>query len=125
MSDEIKLNINAVVENDNFKWDFRPGQLKVDQSTARRGGHAQTIGIAADEVLDIGDVSTEGYCFLRNLDDTNYITWGPQNGTTSDMEPCGKLKAGEIAVFRIEPGTVLMAMSDTAAVDLDVTVLED
>lgn len=124
MSNEITINATVRVENGNLKYDFIPGQLQADQTTARRGGHIQTIGTASAEVLSFGDVSSPSLCILRNIDSTNFVTVGPQNGTTSDMEPTLKLAAGRFAVLWLDPSVTLMAQADTAAVDLQVDVFE-
>ena len=116
MADEI-FRFSLLVLNGNFRDQVNPGQITVDQSVQGRGGYAQEIG-TAEEPLDFGDVAigtinTEGYLFLQNLDVTNYITYGPQVGTGS-MEAMGKLKPGEIAWLRLEPGTVVMAQANVA-----------
>jgi len=123
MANEIVLQFGAQVVNGFFRHVFQPGQLQVDQAAIGRAGHAQEIGFAADEVIDFGDISTNGYLILRNLDEDNYVTWGPED--TGAMVTAGKLKPGEIAVLRVAPTVVMRAQADTAAVLLDVCLLED
>ena len=123
MANEINITLSVQVTNGFFKHAFNPGQIQVDQAAPGRGGHAQEIG-TDEETVDFGDVSTEGYLILRNLDDTNFVEYGPQVGT-GDMEILGKLEAGEVALLRLSPGVVLRAKADTAAVLLDVCLLED
>jgi len=124
MANEIVLQFGAQVANGFFKHTFQPGSIQVDQAAIGRAGHAQLIGFAAAEIVDFGDISTNGYCILRNLDTTNYVTWGPDTGAAA-IKVCGKLKPGEIAVFRVAPTIVMYAQADTAGVLLDVTLLED
>ena len=77
----------------------------------------QEIG-TSDELIVIGsDVATWGYVYLKNLDSTNYV----EVGLTSSYSI--KLKAGEVAMFRA--AAALYAQANTAAVDLEIIVIEE
>jgi len=129
MSNEITVRFSGRVLNGNMDESFGPGQVQIDQSVQGRGGHVQEIG-TTEEALDFGDIgigtiNVEGYLYIRNLDASNYITYGPQVGTGS-MEVVGKLKAGgEFAWLRLYPGVVILAKADTAACKLDVRLYAD
>jgi len=74
-----------------------------------------------NETLEIYELSnfdsTEtGICFLKNLDDTNYVEIGLTSSYTI------KLLAGECALFRAA-GT-LFARANTTAVELEILMLE-
>ena len=73
----------------------------------------------ADETLALGDVATNGYLWLHNLDGTNYITFGP-DGSSYPV----KLKAGEIALLRWN-GAAIHAKANTAACQLEYALIED
>lgn len=96
-------------------------QLQVDQTNAGYHAITQNVGTSA-ETLDTTALTSEGYAVMINLDATNYITYGPDSTGQVDF---GKLKAGEMTVFRFEPGIVLKATADTAACDVFLLVLED
>jgi len=121
MADELKIRATVTLENGNYKDTFNPGLLEVDQAAAGRGGHVQSIGTSA-ETVEVGDVSTLGWCVLRNCDATNYVTIGPDD---SGIKNFMRLEAGEFAIFRLEPGITIKAIANTAAVLLDVRVYED
>jgi len=123
MANEINISLGVQVTNGFFKYQFQPGQIQIDQAAPGRGGHVQEIG-TDEETIDFGDVETEGYWILRNLDPTNYVEYGPQIGTGS-AELCCKLKAGEPAFLRVKPGSVWRAKADTAALLLQSDLLED
>ena len=77
----------------------------------------QEVG-TSDELIVIGsDVATWGYVYLKNLDSTNYV----EVGLTSSYSI--KLKAGEVAMFRA--AAALYAQANTAAVDLEIIVIEE
>ena len=122
MANEITLKFSLQAENGFLKQSVNIGQLQVDQAAAGMAGGAQEIG-TSEEIVDFGDVSTEGLLFLRNLDDTNYIEFGPED--TGAMVAVGKLEPGEFAFFRVKPSVVLRAQADTAACLLQVLLLED
>ncbi len=122
MAAEITLSINLRVANGSFVEQFSPGQQSIDQTVVGRGGYVQSIGIA-DQVVTIGTMTNFGYAVLRNLDATNFVTFGPESGGA--LVPFGKLKPGEIAIVRLKPGIVLRAQADTAPVKLDVRVYEN
>jgi len=121
MSDEITVNVSVRALKDYAKHDFVPGSFQDDWTTAIRGGHAQAIGFAADEIMDVGDVSTLGWSMWRNLDDSNFVEFGPTSGGV--LIPFGRLYPGQMAVIPLSPSIVPRAQADTAAVNLDFTVL--
>jgi len=122
MANEITACCNLTVDHDYQHWS-RNINLSVDQTGTGRGGHDQDIGHAADETIDFGDVATEGFLFLRNLDDTNYVTIGPDSG--GSMVAMIKLLAGEWAWLRVVPSTTIRAQADTATVRLEVACFEN
>ena len=77
----------------------------------------QEVG-TSDELIVIGsDVATWGYVYLKNLDSTNYV----EVGLTGSYSI--KLKPGEVALFRA--AAALYAQANTAAVDLEIIVIEE
>jgi hypothetical protein len=121
MADEIQVTTRLTVSNDGYKEERAPSRLKVTQ--AARGGAAgvQAIGTTY-EAIGIGDVTTEGYTYIRNLDDTNFVQVGVDGGAS--LTPLIRLNAGEFCVFRIDAAATLFALADTAACDIDVMILE-
>lgn len=76
----------------------------------------QSVGFAAAEDLDYGDVAAAnaGWLFMRNNDATNYVQWGLDNAAT--IRVVGRLKPGEPwTVLRVEPSAVIMLQANTAA----------
>lgn len=77
-----------------------------------------TIG-TTDETLDLGDITTPGYLVIKNLDSTNYVSWGP-DGTVYP----NKAKAGEFAVVRWN-GAAIHIKANTASCEVEYTLLPD
>lgn len=80
--------------------------------------NVQNIG-TGDETLDLGDVATNGYILLVNLDATNYITMGA-DGSSYPI----KLKAGESGCFRWN-GAAIHAKANTSACNLEYVLISD
>ena len=96
---------------------------RFDVASAVVASGVQSIGTTA-EALDVGDVSSNGRLFLRNLDATNYVTFGPDDGGT--MKTLGRLKAGgDIAEFRLNSGVTIKLQANTAACNVQYELLSD
>jgi len=121
MADEITINIRGQVVNGFMKRVFAPGSLKFTQASVGSQWFTWNVG-TSEEDLTLVDITTEGWCFMRNVDATNYVTYGPKDTT---MKAFGRIEAGEVAAMRLEPGITIRAIADTAAVDLDILILED
>jgi hypothetical protein len=94
-----------------------PSATKARTPVAKNGRrNVQVIGFAADEVIDVTDVTTPKECYFKNLDATNYVDIGPNN--SGAMLGLIRLQPGEHCVFPLLPGTVMRAQANTAAVEL-------
>lgn len=122
MAGTIGLTITNTVKNGTFNDTFKFSGVDITQNNPGQGGYTQLIG-TTEEVVNFGDITTEGYMTLQNIDPTNYVTYGPESAGA--MVVMGKLKPGEPAVFRVAPGVVMRAKADTAAILLDVRLNED
>jgi hypothetical protein len=122
MANEIQITFAMQVRNGSFKAAITPGTIAITQTNIGRGGYTQKIG-TSEEVVSFGDVATNGYMVLQNLDTTHYVTYGPES--LGAMVVMGKLKPGELAVLRVAPTVVMRAKADTAQVILDVSLFED
>lgn len=123
MANEIKLTARAIVQNGNYYSVFQPpGNTSYDQAAVGAVSGIATVGTTA-EALSFGDVATLGYAFLQNLDEDNFITFGPDS--TGSLVPFGKLKPGEVAMLRLVPGITFKWQADTAACKVSYLVLED
>lgn len=120
MADEITLTWRNDITNGNYS----PGAImvsnqQIDQTAVGCAEGVQAIG-TSEETLSTGDLSTYGWLFLRNLDDTNYV----QLGFSTGVYGC-RLEAGECAMFRTEPAADMYLKANTAACDVQYRWLED
>ena len=80
----------------------------------------QTVGFAAEEALELGDISTGGFCIIINRDATNFVKVRPGTGAADLI----KLKAGEPAMFRMQ-ATAPFVIADTGNCVIEVMLIED
>ena len=74
------------------------------------------LASTAGTSISFGSVSSPGYLYLKNLDATNYVNYGPVCGGA--MQNIGKLKAGEWAMLRLDLAVTIAAVANTAPVNL-------
>lgn len=123
MANELSVNITGQLAKENLKESFTPGNTRIDVDAVGSHGTVVLVGQAAEEDMPTGDITTLGWLFLYNLDDDNYVTWGPKSGGV--MVPIGRIEAGEPVALRMEPGTTLRWQADTADVQVKMLLIED
>lgn len=82
------------------------------------------IATGGTTITPASTIGTEGYCFVRNLDATNFLTLGDFEGG-STYGSLIKLKPGECAMFRLDATAVIRGVADTAACLLEIIIIED
>jgi hypothetical protein len=96
----------------------------LNQTNPGAAGDEQTIPTTSGgTALNTGNVGTEGYLEVVNLDVTNYIQWGIVVSAT--FYPVGRLNPGEPSVFRLNPGVALYFLANTASVKIQYKLLEN
>lgn len=121
MADEISVKPYIRLLNGNGKLTISPGTSTYDQTAPGYYHNVSSVGTSEENIGTFGDVATEGWCYMRNLDATNYVQWGFSTGVYG-----GRAEAGEtVGPFRMEPALTLYLKANTAACLLEVLVLED
>lgn len=123
MSNEIRIGYSWQIANGNYQ-DQLAGNLSLTQTT--QGAAAGVMAVpttAGGTVLPLGSVSTPGWIYMQNLDGTNYVQFGPTSGGA--IVVCGKMKAGEIAIFRADSGVTLRLIANTATCNVQYELLQD
>lgn len=121
MSNEIIFNTSFAVTNGGYRTTFtEQAQYNQNAVGAASGIHVVTT---SEGDLSAGDISTNGYLILKNLDATNFVKYGPKNSGV--MVELGRLKAGETAILRIAPSVVVRMIADTASCRVSYIFLND
>lgn len=116
MADELSLSLSLNFDKGVTITAERSGTVTVAGNAGIKNAVTVTTFGGA---LQLGGVVTVGYVYLKNLDATNYITFGA-DGSTYPL----KLKAGEFALFRYN-ATALIAKANGASCLLEYAVIPD
>ena len=117
MSNELSISVSiSLVKNGAMV--SRSHGFSADLSGEAFVHAVQSIGFGSAEVLqETSEVGTPRWVYVKNLDDTNFLTFG--SNASMDL----KLLAGEAVVYRtnIVP---IYAQADTASVDVEYIIIE-
>jgi hypothetical protein len=90
--------------------DFNAPSLSVTVTANVNMDNVQTVGFAGEEAILMGDCAAGGYCYIQNMDATNFVSLRAATGETDLI----KLLAGEWCLFRLHAGaTAPFAIADT------------
>lgn len=120
MANEIRLNLQLDVSSGSLKHSFRPGIINATMTSTAASGGIQSIGTAQELVSIGGDVATAGIAYFQNLHTANYVDIAA--GNTSSTNYFARLKAGEVAITRLQ-NTNLSALAQTSATTAAVPLL--
>lgn len=123
MADEITITSNLQCTNGGFSFATREGSVRVDQAVAGGGGPGTVTITTSDAAVSLGSFTAKGYCFIKNLDATNYVEFGPESGGA--IVKLIRLNAGESCLFRFVSSATLRAQANTASVKCYIAVLEN
>jgi hypothetical protein len=124
MANEIKVTASISVTNGTLIFPaVGAAQQSITQSTLGGGGPGYLSIGTSEEAITFTDVGTLGWCWIKNLDATNFVKWGPESAGA--MVAVGKLKAGESCVFRLMTGVTLRMQADTAACKVQIHCFEN
>lgn len=122
MANEITIQSNIAVSNGGLSTDTKQASYRVNQTTAAIHDAVHTI-TTTEAALSFPTITTKGYLWLKNLDSTNFVTFGPESGGA--MVPFIKLAAGETAgPMEIASGVTIRADADTASCKVRVVLTE-
>lgn len=122
-----EINVNAQVSATKGSITLGRSLSKiVDWALARSSSGVQNIPTTAGGTAFAfgAGVTTLGWAWFVNLDAANFVQIGVQTAGPT-FTPLIKLKAGEWGMFRLNPGTTVYALANTAAVDVEFGVLDD
>ena len=119
MANEIQVYAQLKCTNGNLAFNETTPQLSFDQTNV--GGPTPgmvNIGIT-EETLDLSELTTLGWCIMRNLDATNHVEVGFSTGVYGM-----RLDPNSMAMFRINPGATVYMKANIAACKVIVNALE-
>lgn len=120
MSDEIRISAELSASKNGLN-SSKSVQSLLDQTTAGGVLREQSIP-TSDTVITLTGVTTPKAICIENLDATNYVKIGPTSGGA--IVPMARLSPGSSMVVELEPGVVLRAQANSAAVVIAVLIVE-
>lgn len=140
MANEITVLSGVTITKDPLRYISQPNSFQADM-TGCKGPTPGAVTVAVlGTTISLAQLTTPGICVFKNLDDTNYVTYGIWDPETETFYPLGEILPGEVYVLRLSrsisaeygtgTGTLvpdtnnLMFRADTAAVVVSVEAFE-
>lgn len=114
MANEITVKASVRVKNGNLELAFDSGNVRIDQTTATGGAPGIVAVGTTEETISFGDVSP-GIVWMRNLDATNFVTWGNTTGNLAQKLSAG----GTPTMIEVSSGSIIMK-ADTASCNVQI-----
>jgi hypothetical protein len=113
MANELTLRLQASILSGNLQSEFPQQIIRPNVAAQEQNGGVFSLTTSETD-LTLTGITTPGWLILKNLDTTNFLTWGPKSG--GSMILCGKILAGEFAIFRLGAAVTMRMKADTATV---------
>lgn len=123
MANELRITAGVTYTNGRLTYDKINTQFPISQNVQGMHSTVWSVG-TSEEDLAVGDIVTNGWLWMLNLDGTNFVKFGPKSAGA--MVEVGRLKPTEPpALFRLAPGVTIRAIADTAACKVLVVLWND
>mgnify|MGYP003638376143 CR=1 FL=1 len=119
MANELRIEAQLEYSKNGVK-EAKRDSAYIDVSGDSINKTIQEIATSNTAITAVATVGTYGYIFIKNLDASNYVEIADEDDTNYFC----KLKAGEFALFRAADSDY-WARANTAAVDLEIIIIED
>jgi len=121
MADEITIIAGISVAKSNLSATIPTTSSTVDLSGTKFIRNCQAVGTTY-EAVSVGDLSSAGWCMIKNLDTTNYVEFGVE--VSAAFYPFVKILPGETAgPFKLATLSAF-ARANTASVVADIFITE-
>lgn len=123
MANEITVECSIKCTNDNFIMPKLGGSQQIDQALPVGGCPGLFSVPTTDTIIPLTGITTLGWVFIKNLDESNFVDFGPTSGGA--IVPMTRVLPGEWTVFRLKPGIVLRGIADTAACNCQIVLFNN
>jgi hypothetical protein len=121
MANEITAVMSLKAVNGSYQVTSPNIRIQDDQAVIGEYSAVVDVGTTA-EAVPVGDVASEGWWLITNLDGTNYVDYGPDSAGT--MIPLGRLEAGHSHLLKLKPGIDVKWQANTAACKVKMLLLD-
>lgn len=121
MANEASLSVSMTYAKSNVDSITRSKSMTVTVSGVVLIHNVQAVG-TSEEALLLGDVAAGGWCYIENLDATNYVTVK----SATSVAPLIRMKPTEAALFRLDAGaTAPYVQANTSSCNVEYMLLSD
>lgn len=103
MADEAQIRVSLQIDKDNVSYRSSPTGFTADVSIGKGPTPGAITAAVTGTDIDFSQLTSLGWCHLRNLDDTNYVQFGVWNPDQSEFYPILRLLPGESVIVRLDP----------------------
>lgn len=127
MANEAQIRVSLAIKKGKIDYQNKPGAYQADVAGLNGPAPGTVTATTGGVNVDLSMFTTPGLCCLKNIDDTNFVTYGIHDGT--NFHPFGELLPGEEAVVRLSRDILggtneLHVVGDTASVKVQVDAFE-
>lgn len=101
MSNEVTVRVSLQIRKGELDYRSYPTQFQADASVGEGPTPGLVLATTAGVSVDLTELSTPGFCWMQNLDATNYVTYGIWDPENSTFFPIGELLPGEFVMLRL------------------------
>ncbi len=101
MANEAQIRLSLQIRQGQGVYQSQPSSFTADV-LAFKGPTPGVVLIDTGGVdIDLSQLTQPGFCWMQNLDDTNYVEYGIYDPETVVFTPLGELRPGEINLIRL------------------------
>jgi hypothetical protein len=102
MADEIQVRLSISIRKGNLNYQSQPTAFNDDLDGDEGPTPGYFVASTYGTLLDLSALTGQpGWCWMQNLDATNYVEWGIWDHETGKFSPVGELGPGEIAQLKL------------------------
>jgi hypothetical protein len=101
VSSEATVRVSLSIRVGNQQYQSNPTTFQADVSRAAPASPGRvTVGVNGTSI-DLSKVATAGFCWIQNLDETNFVEYGIRDPSNGRFYPLGELLPGEFYLLRL------------------------
>lgn len=124
MADELKARLSFNLNIDELKIKVGEGEKSYDVASELYSAGTVTVTSGGELDMPFGgiDVAKQAWLYLKNLDDTNYVKYGPKDTT---MKEFGRIGPGEEHWMKLAPSVTLRWIANVADCKVKYILLQE
>jgi hypothetical protein len=102
MADEVRVQISLQIRKGNLDYQSKPTSFVTDFEGTKGPTPASIAVLEEGTDINLSELAVlGGLCWIQNLDDAEFVTYGIMNNTIGVFFPLGEALPGEVYLLRI------------------------